>query len=489
MTMNALGKSLARGFLGMVAAQILAFSPDGMGAVPVAGSLDDTWRVRSHLAGLRGQAIQPDGKVLVWGIATLSVTNGGGVSYERGLIRLNQDGSTDSTFAPFRELVMAVAVQADGRMVVGGAWGPGPEARPANIGRLNADGSWDDSFRPGTGTDLDPNPAVVSIYVTALTMQPDGKILAGGTFGAMAGEKRPGLARLNADGTLDPEFRPVAPTGSSFGGALVQRDGKILIGAAFANGSGSYTMRLLRLAPDGTLDRTFLPSTRSGISPGGFETMLALQQDGKILGTILNNGTQTNLTVGRMNPDGTRDASFDVKVRLAGASPSINLGYVAAMAVQPNGKIVMVGRFDSVNGSTRRGIARLNTDGSLDPEFDLAASLEPVGSLDVRGLSLVGDGMILVLGNGITKANGVEREAAVRFFGDPPLRLGAVVRGDDGVLTGRLLPNLTGTVGLEVSTDLKVWQTAETTNDSDGTIRFRVNPSSGPGLFFRGIAR
>lgn len=487
--MNPITKTLTRWILGTMAAQGLASGADVIGGVPVAGGLDHSWQTRSHLAGLRGQAVQPDGKVLVWGIATLSVTNGGGVSHERGLVRLNRDGSTDPTFAPLRDMVMAIALQADGRIVVGGSWQPEADGKPANIGRLNPDGSWDHTFRPGTGTDLDANPAAVTIYVSALTTQPDGKILVGGTFRAMAGEKRPGLARLNADGTLDTEFRPTAPTGSSFGGAILQEDGRILIGAAFANGSGSYTMRLLRLATDGTLDRTFLPSTRSGISPGGFETMLALQKDGKILGTLLNDGTRPDLTVGRMNPDGTRDPSFDVKVRLAGASPSINQGYVAAMAVQPNGRIVMVGRFDSVNGSVRRGIARLNPDGTLDPEFDPAASLEPVGSIDIRGLALMDDARILVLGNEIATANGIAREAAVRFFGDPPLRLGPLVRSEDGMLVGSLLPNLTGAVGLEASTNLREWQPAETTTDSDGTIRFRVRPSSGPGLFFRGIAR
>lgn len=487
--MNAILNVFTPWVLRKLAAPLLLCSPMLVLGFPAAGSLDDSWRIRSPLVGLRGHVVQADGKVLVWGIGTLSVTNGGGVSYQRGLIRLNQDGSMDPSFTPVRDLVMTAVVQADGKIVVGGSWGPGEDGRPANIGRLNADGTWDDTFRPGTGTDQDTHPAAVTIYVSALTLQPDGKILAGGTFGAMAGEKRPGLARLNSDGTLDSEFKPSAPVGSSFGGALLQRDGKILIGAAFANGSGSYTMRLLRLASDGTLDRSFLPSTRPGISPGGFETMLALQADGKILGTLLNAGSQSSLTVARMNPDGTRDPSFDVKVRLAGTTPSINLGYVAAMAVQPNGKVVMVGRFDSVAGSVRRGIARLNPDGTLDPEFDPAASLEPVGSVDVRGLTLLAGGTILVLGNDIAQANGVEREAAVRFFGDAPLRFGTLVRSGDGMLTGRLLPNVTGQVGLEVSEDLNHWRAKETTIEADGTIRFRWDPSEGRGAFFRGVVR
>ncbi|MBL9129309.1 MAG: delta-60 repeat domain-containing protein [Verrucomicrobiales bacterium] len=486
--MKAMSRGVGYRIPGAWIGQVLAMNPETSGAVPAAGTLDASFEVTQPMTGLRGMALQQDGKALVWGIGTLSVTNGGGVTRERALLRLNSDGSIDPAFVPFRELVFSAAVQRDGKIVVGGSWGTGMERRPANIGRLNPDGSWDDSFSPGVGTDVDANPSVVTIYVTDVKVQPDDKVLVAGTFRSMAGEKRHGLARLNADGTPDAGFSPVAPAGSSFGGMILQGDGKILIGAAFASGSGTYTMRLMRLASDGSLDGSFVPSTKSGIRPGDFETMLALQKDGKILGTLLNTDAKADLKVARMNPDGTRDASFDVRVR-SGTASSINLGRVAAMAVQPNGKIVVAGGFDRIQGSPRRGIARLNPDGTLDPEFGPDATLESANTVDVRGMGLLADGAILVVGNDIAKANGIARRTAVRFLGDPPLRFGPLQRAADGAWVGHLLPNGPGTVVLESSSDLKRWAPAETYEDSGGGIAFRASPSSGPGLFFRGFLR
>ena len=98
--------------------------------------------------------------------------------------------------------VNALAVQSDGRILVGGWFTNLGSLTRHSIGRLHADGTVDDAFDPGAGG--------VYPYVNCLAVQPDGKILAGGSFTTLAGQTRTGIGRLNADGTLDSGFNPGA---------------------------------------------------------------------------------------------------------------------------------------------------------------------------------------------------------------------------------------------------------------------------------------
>ncbi|MCX6553298.1 MAG: D-Ala-D-Ala carboxypeptidase family metallohydrolase, partial [Acidobacteria bacterium] len=216
-------------------------------------------------------------------------------------------------------------------------------------------GEWLELFNPGA-----------SDYVEVMAVQPDGKIVVGGNFTTLGGggrgtTTRNYIGRLNADGSLDAGFNPGAD--DQFNPLVVQRDGKILVGGAFkmlgGGGTGTTARNYIgRLNADGSLD--------TGFNPGAnfFVLALAVQADGKILvggefSALGGGGTGTTARngIGRLNADGSLDAGFN-----PGATD-----LVAALAVQPDGRILVVGEFTTLGGggtgtTTRNRIGRLDVD-------------------------------------------------------------------------------------------------------------------------------
>jgi uncharacterized delta-60 repeat protein len=142
----------------------------------------------------------------------------------------------------------------------------------------------------------------------------------------------------------------------------VQLDGKVVIGGRFSAVNGQPRNNIARLNPDGTLDPTFAATVQAGVN--GQINALALPPSGGILvgGAFTEVGTVQALNLGRYNADGTADKTFGHQPgQEAGAN-----GPVFALAVQPDGKVVVGGNFSTVLGQPRRGVARLNTDNSLD---------------------------------------------------------------------------------------------------------------------------
>jgi len=323
-------------------------------------------------------AVQADGKIVVGGWFT---TLGGQTRNYIG--RLNPDGTLDATFDPgANNNVYALAVQADGKIVVGGAFTT-LGGQPRNyIGRLNADGSLDTTFNPGA-----------SDAVKALAVQADGKIVVGGYFfTTLGGQPRNYIGRLNADGSLDTNFNPDAQ--SIVHTLAVQADGKIVVGGRFIMLGGQTRNRIGRLNADGTLDTTFDPGANNVVNA------LALQADGKIVvgGSFFTLGGQQSLHIGRLNADGTLDDGF---------IPWTN-GAVEALVVHADGKIVMGGSFTTLTSQPRNNIARLYPDGSLDTNFDPGAD-----SL-VNALALQADGRIVV-GGAFTTLGGLPRNHIARL--------------------------------------------------------------------------
>lgn len=237
-------------------------------------------------------ALQPDGKILVGGRFTFL-----GHWTSLGIARLNTDGTLDTNFtfvAQTLGTVNAIAVQPDGRIVVGGIFGfSGSGQQRTNISRLNADGTSDMSFQPA-----------VNGWVEALAVQPDGKILVGGCFGSVSGQPRTNLARLNPDGTVDVAFNPGAGVftqpgaGSSFVFSVaLQADGKILVGGFFDSLGGQTCYCLGRLQGNGDFDPGFNPGASS------YVYALALQPDGKLLagGSFSMLGSTPRNDLGRLN--------------------------------------------------------------------------------------------------------------------------------------------------------------------------------------------
>ena len=208
-------------------------------ARPAVASGGSTAMARSIAASIPGRitssgtlAVQTDGKILVGGFFFHLGGGGTGTTSRNNIGRLNSDGSLDDSFDPGAGgIVDAIAVQADGKIVVGGSFstlgGGGSGTTPRfNIGRLNSDGSVDDSFNPGAEN-----------YVIAIALQTDGKIIVAGNFTALGGggigtaTPRNHIGRLDSDGTVDATFDPGADGAPD--ALVVQSDGKILVGGFF----------------------------------------------------------------------------------------------------------------------------------------------------------------------------------------------------------------------------------------------------------------
>ena len=356
---------------------------------------------------VRAVAVQSDGKVLIGGNFT-SVN-----SVTRNYIaRLNVDGTLDTTFlngllGPSNR-VRAVMVQSDGKVLIGGGFQQVNGVDRNGIARLNADGTLDTTFMDRlTGT-------AYTGWVYATALHSDDKVLIGGDFHSINGVERGGIAWLNADGTLDTTFLPVTLKGSSttpsdwwVRSVVVQPDGKVLIGGWFTQVNGVARTSVARLNADGNLDTTF------NVSLGGLDYLpvfaVAAQPDGKVLiaGNFTTVGNVARDRIARLNADGSLDTTFWTKL---GGWPSY------AIAVQPDGKVLIGGIFTQVNGVGRNRIARLNADGSLDTSFlnGLAGATSNL-SASVSALTLQSDGKILI-GGAFTQVNGVARNNIVRLL-------------------------------------------------------------------------
>jgi uncharacterized delta-60 repeat protein len=322
-------------------------------------------------------AVHPDGKIIIGGF----FTSYNGTERNR-IARLNADGSLDATFNPgtgANENVRITALQPDGKIIIGGFFTSYNGTERSRIARLNADGSLDATFNPGSGA----NNTVMTI-----ALQPDGKVIIGGNFSSINGTARSCIARLNSDGSLDTTFNPGSGANSAssfiFTSAL-QSDGKIIIGGFFTSYNGTPLNYIARLNADGTLDSTF----NSGTGLNGPVGAIALQPDEKIIitGTFTTYNGVSRGCIARLNSDGSLDMTFNP----GGAGANFT---IAGTAIQPDGKIVIVGDFTNYNGYGRNKIARLNTDGTVDTGFDPGAGAE--GSILTTAIQ--SDGLILIGG-------------------------------------------------------------------------------------------
>ncbi len=176
----------------------------------------------------RSIALQGDGKALIGGYFTNSTNV--------GLVRLNADRSVDTSFHCVVSWggepgdVYSVLLQPDGKVLIGGLFDSVNGQTCYSVARLNSDGSLDSGFQSAIA-------AVIEVYCLAL--QPDGKILLGGTG--------PKLARLNSDGSWDASFagpssRDLLPVRS----IALQKDNKIIIGGLFTNLNGVTAPHIAR---------------------------------------------------------------------------------------------------------------------------------------------------------------------------------------------------------------------------------------------------
>lgn len=274
--------------------------------------------------------LQPDGKMIVGGLFTAYK----GLT-ENCIIRLNSDGTKDTTFITgtgFNNTVNSIALQPDGKILVGGVFTTYKGVTENYIIRLNADGTNDTSFTTGTG---------FNNIIRTMIIQPDGKIIVGGNFTSYNGATENRIIRLNTTGSKDTTFTTGIGFDSPVLSLVVQSDGKIIVGGSFTTYKGITENRIIRLNVDGTKDTTFTTGT-------GFNNpvrTIAIQPDGKILAggdfTSYNGVTENRIVC--LNTDGTKDSSFIT-------STGFN-ALVYTITIQLDGKILVSGDFKNYQNS------------------------------------------------------------------------------------------------------------------------------------------
>ncbi|MCX6856166.1 MAG: choice-of-anchor D domain-containing protein [Verrucomicrobia bacterium] len=231
-------------------------------------------------------ALQADGKILLGG----HFTTVGGTARNR-IARVAANGTPDTGFYPNPYgRISSVAVQADGKILLAGYFTSVGGTARNSIARVAANGTLDASFNPdvsGGGSD-----------VNSVAVQADGKILLGGNFTTVGGVGRNCIARVAADGTLDTGFNPNAS--STVSSVAVQADGKILLGGNFTSVGGTGRNLFARLLNDPATQTLSVSSatqvtwTRGGSAPDVSQVTFEVSTDGGTSYTPLG-GTATRV--------------------------------------------------------------------------------------------------------------------------------------------------------------------------------------------------
>ena len=290
-----------------------------------------------------------------------------GVVTQFQVARLNSTGTRDTSFNIDRRIAGIPSdanLLPNGQILLAGAF-------PITVDMVNFNHFYENVALVNSDGTVDTSHNIVfsvteqgGVFDTA--QQPDGKILVGGEFQFAEGVSRRYLARYNADGSFDPSLDTLRTIGI-VKSIAVQPDGKIVV----ANGGGSVDVH--RLNADGTIDTTFdspfVPFSAS-IEARTVVQVVALQPDGKILvGGKLITGSASSPTLSglvRLNPNGSRDTSFQIVFARGGVT------FVNDLALQPDGKVVFGGDFTNINN-----------DGSF-AYFARVNSTEPLMSPSIR---------------------------------------------------------------------------------------------------------
>lgn len=381
----------------------------GGGPPATAGSLDSAFGASGIVLANLGAGddvahavrIQPDGKIVT-----------AGTDFSLGAFRVarfNADGSLDAAFGAGgsvatlingnASLAYAMALQADGRIVVAGSTSIAPASAFAVV-RYNPDGSLDSGF--GSGGAVVTPLLNVPASLKAVAVQADGKIVAAGTYGGV-GNGDIGVVRYASDGSLDPTFDgdgialiAASPGGDDTAeGIALQPDGKIVIAGSVTVGTRNFL--ILRLNADGSLDTGFngsgILNFAVGVTVDDGASAVRIQPDGKILsaGWVRHfDGTRSDIALFRCTASGVADGGFG-----AGGVVVTPIGFLEeaahASVLQPDGRIVAGGYWN--NGAKWDwALVRYHADGSVDSGFgasgigiySLGVGFETCNSLEIQ---------------------------------------------------------------------------------------------------------
>ncbi|GAB3843736.1 delta-60 repeat domain-containing protein [Hymenobacter terrigena] len=347
--------------------------------------------------------LQPDGRLLIAG-SFCEINN----QPARNLARLEANGALDQQFTASStltggpgEYATSLALQADGKVVVGGGFGVAGGLPRQALARFLPTGQPDAAYAPPMQT----TPYAYSI-IQRLALQPDGQVLAAGNV-ALTGNRFRSFSRFEpVTGGLDPAFQPV--TSGAPGAVLVQPNGAIVVVGTTPTPSGAATVA--QLLPSGALDPSFAPV----LPPSGFSftSGLARYPDGRLL--VYGYGSTSVAPLQRLLPNGQPDPSPVVGNALRGS--------ITCLTIQPNERLLAGGLFETGSGpNAYEQLARLQPDGSLDPTLD--RTLGPAVRSYITGYTTslqvirVQPNGALLLGGSFLQVGGQVRRCVARLLG------------------------------------------------------------------------
>ena len=310
------------------------------------------------------------------------------------------DGKATTNFASRNDFANAVAIQADGKIVVAGrAGGAGGKF---GLARYNPNGTLDTSFG-GDGKVTTNFSTTADDFANGVAIQADGKIVAAGHS-----SDRFALARYNSDGKLDVTFSGDGKMTTNFSsafddafGVAVQADGKIVA----AGHAGFDRFALARYNANGTLDTTFSGNgkvTTNFSRASDLATGVAIAANGKIVaaGTAGSTEFSGKFALARYNPDGTLDTTFSGNGKATTDFTPGEQDVAFGVAIQTNGRIVAAGGGDV--GGVSFALARFMRNGTLDNTFSGDGKLTTnfTSGLDAaHGVAIQADGKIVAAGH------------------------------------------------------------------------------------------
>ena len=436
-------------------ASALALQPDGK--IVLAGSATDS----QGLPMLAVTRFNADGS------PDTSFGSGGKVALQLGA------GSFPSSGAN------AVALQSNGKIVVAGSASDSSGIQEFLVARFNADGSPDTSFDGDGKQVIQLGSGGNTSYLNAVAVQSDGKIVVGGQASDSDGNSRLLVARLTTSGGFDSSFdgngRVIKQVGTAAGlaewasGVAIQSDGKIVVGGQAADSTGQVALMVVRLTTGGGFDSSFGGGDGTIVQQLGLgdprlsrANAVALQADGKIIvgGDATPATGNPGFMVARLASDGTFDSSFGTGgVVVAQLGTGFNASSSAAsLTLQPDGNVLAGGVASDSDGDNQLLVARLRgADGTFDGAFGEGGKVtSQVGTGDipfsqVTGLALQPDGKVLL--GGVANVPG----------------------GNTDLLVGRLFHDVAPTPAFSVLTNpavagVPVAFDASGSTDFDGTI-------------------
>ena len=333
--------------------------------------------------------IQSDDKIIVTG--GFSGFSGGSNGF--GIARLLANGAIDTSYnvggagtainlGYTNNIPYGLAIQSDNKILLGGDFYYYNGIQRLGIVKINTNGTIDTSFVP---TELN---SYYRSVVTGITIQPDGKIILLGFFSPpTAGATQKNIIRLNANGTIDTTFLAGDTLGSlSYNGnlgvslysplarAVVQPDGKIIIAGAFDKYNGTNVKCLVRLTATGSIDTSFNITT--GVERAINELILEPTTNKLIIGgefTVF--GVTAVKKLIRLTTTGTLDTTFSIGTGTTDSTSSscfYCLNYIKALKQQPDGKIIVGGKFTTFNGLSATNITRIFGDAGVQAKNSIA---------------------------------------------------------------------------------------------------------------------